>query len=137
MLTGLSAAAAPSRHTIVSEDGQVALWCGDIDDLWRMGKPRGEGGPWKDTLAQPGVPSDPYLMTGYDHKSVGLRHGSQQDVTFTIEVDFLHDGTWNTYQRNPGTSWSDRQARFPSGLFGALGPAASRPAHSVHGLVYV
>jgi hypothetical protein len=76
-------------HFIRSTDGQVGLWFGDIDDLWKLGKPRGVGGPWHQTPVRAGEPSDPYLMTGYDRKRVKLRHDLDRPVLFTLEVDVL------------------------------------------------
>jgi hypothetical protein len=76
-------------HFIRSTDGQVGLWFGDIDDLWKLGKPRGIGGPWHGTPVQAGVPSDPYLMTGYDRKQVELSHDKDRPVTFLLEIDVL------------------------------------------------
>jgi len=35
-------------HIIISDDKKAAVWAGVIDDLWKMGKPAGHGGPWKD-----------------------------------------------------------------------------------------
>jgi hypothetical protein len=61
-----------------------------VDDLWKLGKPVGKGGPWLKTAVQAGVASDPYLMTGYDKKSVELSHEAADAVTFTVEVDFDH-----------------------------------------------
>ena len=40
--------------------------------LTELGKPRGRGGPWLDTETQASTPSEPYLMTGYDHKQLTL-----------------------------------------------------------------
>src|SRR5690606_19164427 len=49
IISGIETAAVDNRHLIRSDDGQVAVWVGTIDDLWRFGKPRGTGGPWKHT----------------------------------------------------------------------------------------
>ena len=49
-------------HVIVSKDGKAAVWAGVIDDLWKMGKPTGRGGPWKNTSVKAREPSDPYLI---------------------------------------------------------------------------
>ena len=68
VLAGLKADAKESTHVYKSDDGNTSLWFGGIDDLWKFGKPTGVGGPWKDTAVKAGVPSDPYLMTGYDKK---------------------------------------------------------------------
>ena len=78
---------------------KVALWLGAVDDLWSFGKPRGEGGPWKDTAVQAGQPSDPYLMTNYDRKSLTLSHDANEPVTFAIEIDFLGNRTFRENQR--------------------------------------
>lgn len=74
---------------------QANLWLGKSDDLWQWGKPKGWGGPWYRTPLEAGVPSDPYLMTGYDHKCAHFAHDAAAPVTFTIEVDFCGDGDWH------------------------------------------
>ena len=71
---------------------------GAIDDLWAFGKPRGRGGPWKDSLVKAGVPSDPYLMTGYDRKHMTLSHQSNHAVSMRVEVDIDGMGRWLAYQ---------------------------------------
>jgi hypothetical protein len=76
--------------------GEDALWFGAIDDLWRLGKPVGRGGPWKDALVQAGAPSDPYLMTGYDRKRLELSHDAAEEAAFILEVDVDHGG-WKRY----------------------------------------
>ncbi|MHC5055004.1 MAG: discoidin domain-containing protein [Planctomycetota bacterium] len=99
VLTGIDAAAleGANEHIVASEDGRCAVWCGAIDDVWRLGKPRGEGGPWKDTRVRAGEPSDPYLMTGYDRKSVSLSHAAEDTVDFDVEVDPDGTGLWCGY----------------------------------------
>ncbi|MCK4628374.1 MAG: hypothetical protein KAT56_05185, partial [Sedimentisphaerales bacterium] len=77
---------------------QSGLWFGNIDDLWQMGKPAGWGGPWWESPVEAGTTSDPFLMTGFDKKVVHLAHNAETTVGFTIEVDFLGNGTWKTYK---------------------------------------
>jgi len=77
---------------------QSGLWFGNIDDLWNMGKPSGWGGPWWKTPVRSSVPSDPFLMTGFDKKVVHMAHDEKKSVTFVIEVDFLGNGSWKTYK---------------------------------------
>ena len=77
---------------------QSGLWFGNIDDLWQMGKPAGWGGPWWESPVEAGTTSDPFLMTGFDKKVVHLTHDADRTVGFTIEVDFLGNGTWKTYK---------------------------------------
>jgi hypothetical protein len=49
VMTGITSDEVDNRHIIRSEDGEVAVWVGTIDDLWRFGKPTGTGGPWQQT----------------------------------------------------------------------------------------
>ncbi|MGD9327957.1 MAG: hypothetical protein PVH48_03255 [Cyclobacteriaceae bacterium] len=81
-------------HVIVSEDQKAAVWAGVIDDLWSLGKPKGKGGPWLGTKAETGIPSDPYLIGFYDKRSLSLKHGLDEKVTFTVEVDPSGQGPW-------------------------------------------
>jgi len=94
VLSGL-AADAKGERIIRSDDGQCALWVGAVDDLWSLGKPRGRGGPWRDTLVKANVPSDAYLATGYDQKRLTLSHQSKAVVSFTVEADFTGTGQWS------------------------------------------
>jgi hypothetical protein len=99
VLSGVSArGASGNQHIIRSEDGKCALWVGAVDDLWCLGKPCGTGGPWKDCAVKAGVPSDPYLMSGYDHKHLTLSHLSRETVAFRVEVDFSGTGQWVAYR---------------------------------------
>ena len=91
-------------HIIRSSDGKAALWAGAIDDIWKLGKPVGKGGPWKDTKVGAGVPSDPYLMTAYDKKTLTL--ATDKPVTLTAEIDLTGEGRWaryETFEVKPGT----------------------------------
>lgn len=99
LITGISdSAPKESGHIIRSEDGKVAYWVGAVDDLWKFGKARGEGGPWKDTAVKAGEVSEPYLMTGYDKKSVRFEHDSKEKLKVRIEVDITGTGVWRAYE---------------------------------------
>jgi len=89
---------AENHHIIRSEDGRCASWAGAVDDLWKLGKPVGCGGPWKDTPVRAGKPSDPYLMTGYDRKSLTLSHEGKTSITISVEVDIDGNGNWKVYK---------------------------------------
>ena len=98
LMSGISANAPSNNpHLIRSEDGKAALWAGTIDDVWKLGKPRGFGGPWKNSAVKAGQPSEIFLMTAYDQKSVTLSHASQSPVTLTLQVDLTGEGHWVTY----------------------------------------
>jgi hypothetical protein len=68
-----------------------------IDDLWKMGKPIGTGGPWKDSEVSKGAYSDPYLIGFYDKKKLTLTHNSDESVTFSVEINPIGHGPWMEY----------------------------------------
>ncbi|MEZ5967338.1 MAG: hypothetical protein R3F56_26105 [Planctomycetota bacterium] len=76
---------------------QSGLWLGGIDDLWRFGKPAGWGGVWRKTSVLGGQASDPFLMTGFEHKGLHLRNEGGAATRVRIEVDFLGDGSFAPY----------------------------------------
>jgi len=98
LMSGIQPDAPASDHIMRSDDGKAALWAGAIDDLWKLGKPRGEGGPWKNTQVKAGQPSDPYLMWGYDKRTLTLSHDREQAVNMKIALDLTGTGLWVTYQ---------------------------------------
>jgi hypothetical protein len=115
LMTGIAAdAPADNPHLIRSADGKAVLWAGAIDDIWSMGKPRGQGGPWKDTAVAAGDLSDPYLMTAYDEKSLTL--ATDKDATITAEIDLTGDGKWVAYRSFPVKAGSPLEHDFPAGF---------------------
>ena len=115
-------------HVIVSDDGKAAVWAGVIDDLWTLGKPVGQGGPWMNTVVKAGEPSDPYLIAFYDKKSLEL--SSDKDAAITIEIDPTGNGDWMVYRTEQieagktvtyqfPESFQARWIRFVSGQDGA------------------
>lgn len=98
VMTGISSQANRQEHIIQSEDQKAAVWVGTIDDLWKLGKPVGRGGPWKDNGVEAGEVSDPYLIGFYDKKSLVISHDSKQAVDFRIEVQPIGHGPWMTYK---------------------------------------
>jgi len=99
IITGIAEKAASDNVNIIrSADGRCAVWAGAVDDLWQLGKPVGQGGPWKDTPVQADEPSDPYLMTGYDGKRLTLSHRGKRNVTIGVEVDIDGNGNWKRYR---------------------------------------
>lgn len=97
VLAGCRTSTPATPNFFKSADATIGLWFGAVDDLWQLGKPVGVGGPWRDTLVRSGIPSDPYLMTGYDRKRVLLSHDARTPVIFRVEVDFANDGKWHPY----------------------------------------
>lgn len=99
LMSGVRPDAAAGDHILRSKDGKAALWAGAIDDLWKLGKPRGEGGPWKNTKVKAQQHSDPYLMWGYDKRTLTISHAEKKPVTFRIELDLTGTGLWVIYQQ--------------------------------------
>lgn len=101
VMTGVEPGAAGERIAR-SPDGP-ALWLGVIDDLWQLGRPRGTGGPWKESAVAAGEASDPYLLSGYQGRSAEVT--TRDAATVELEVDL--DGTglwvsWATARTEPG-----------------------------------
>lgn len=98
VLAGVRPGATNDGHVFHDDEHNIGLWFGGIDDLWKLGKPIGRGGPWSNTRAQRGVPSDPYLIKGYDRKTASVSHQSEQAVTVTLQVDLDGTGRWVDYR---------------------------------------
>ena len=105
VMTGINPNANVQEHIVRSANGKAAVWLGVVDDLWKLGKPVGNGGPWLNSVVKSGAPSDPYLIGFYDKKSLEISHNSNQPVTFKIEVEPIGHGPWMLYKEvtvNPG-----------------------------------
>lgn len=101
-------------HVLRSTDNQVGLWAGAIDDLWKFGAPHGTGGPWHKTEVQSGEVSDPYLMTGFQQKSLSLM--ATKPTTITMEVDISGYGNWVVVERIALKANEAHHYRFPDGF---------------------
>ncbi len=88
---------ADNDHVIISDDDKAAVWVGVIDDLWKLGKPTGHGGPWKSTKVKADEPSDAYLIGFYDQKNLKISHQADRPVKFYIEVEPIGHGPWMIY----------------------------------------
>ncbi|NBS84171.1 MAG: hypothetical protein EBS59_05685 [Verrucomicrobia bacterium] len=93
VMTGIQGGAG-NPHIFRSNDGRANVWAGVVDDLWRLGKPRGKGGPWLHSPIKRMEPSDPYLMTGYDRKRLELSNEGGLSAKFTLEADVTGEGKW-------------------------------------------
>lgn len=112
---------AESRIIGNSDDGGTtvrgpAVWVGDIDELWKFPRPTGRGGPWLGTAVEAEVPSDPYLMAGYDQKSVELSHDGTTTIRMTIEIDPVGDGDWFRYTTIDVPAGRSITHAFPAGF---------------------
>ena len=104
-----------NHHRVLKDEGgKAAVWTGVIDELWKLGKPRGKGGPWKNSKVKAGQASDPYLMTGYDKKSVTLL--SDKPTEMTLEVDVDGTGVWLPYKTFELSGGTKQEHTFPEGF---------------------
>lgn len=114
ILTGIDPAQSKDNpRVITSADGKAAVWAGVIDDLWSLGKPRGHGGPWRNTSVKASEPSDPYLIAFYDKRTLSLSHNSKEPVTFLVEVDPLGHGPWMKYEEITVSAGETYKHTFP------------------------
>ena len=98
VMTGIDPAGPHENPRVISSpDGRAAVWTGVIDDLWRLGKPTGRGGPWYETPVQAGEVSDPYLIGFYDERTLEISHTSALPVQFRVEVEPVGHGPWMHY----------------------------------------
>lgn len=114
VLSGVDDKTVNDDHIIRSTDGKAALWLGNIDDLWKLGKPTGMGGPWKETTVKAGEASDPFLIGFYDQRKLTLSHQSAGEVEFVVEVDATGDGVWTEYDRFNVKPGEKLEHRFPA-----------------------
>jgi hypothetical protein len=119
VLGGVRHAAASGPRVIgVSHPGAMgpAVWVGDIDELWKLPKPTGRGGPWHKTPMKAGEPSDPYLMAGYDQKRLEVSHDAAGPVDVRVEIDPAGDGKWIPYATLAVASGDTISHAFPAGF---------------------
>jgi hypothetical protein len=91
---------------------QAGLWFGKTDDLWSFGKPQGWGGPWRGAEVRADEPSEPFLFTGFQNKVLHLK--TDRSAEIRIEVDFLGNGSWETYETIKVSGY--RYHVFPAGF---------------------
>src|SRR5690606_30274901 len=69
------------------------LWFTDLDAPDQLGPTTAEGGVWLDEKIEAGAVSEPFLFSGWSHRSVWVKNQGEEEVTFSFEVD--QDGTGN------------------------------------------
>lgn len=75
-------------NNVMTGQAQSGLWFGKTDDLWSFGKPQGWGAVWRNDTVKLGDASDPYLMTGFDKKSLHFTlNGDCGSIEATVQVD--------------------------------------------------
>jgi hypothetical protein len=95
---------------------QSGLWFGNVDDLWRLGKPAGWGGVWRRSGVAAGEASDPFLATGFDQKTLHLANDGRGPVTVEVEVDPIGDGVFRPYESVVLPAGAYRARVLPAGF---------------------
>ncbi|MES2005433.1 MAG: hypothetical protein V4450_13015 [Bacteroidota bacterium] len=113
VISGTKVDAKKDGHYFNEANNTNGLWFGAIDDLWKLGKPIGEGGVWKNSMVKANEPSLPYLMTGYDQKKVILT--ADKDVNITLEVDVDLTG-YHVYKTIKVAAGKTIEHIFPDGF---------------------
>ncbi|EDQ88254.1 uncharacterized protein MONBRDRAFT_9225 [Monosiga brevicollis MX1] len=110
-------------NNIITGQAQSGLWFGKTDDLWQFGKPKGWGGPWRYDAVTANAPSDPYLMTGFDHMVAHVRvEEAKGEVDVTVQIDFTGiaghmNEAWSNYTTLTGmTAGSYKYVVFEAGF---------------------
>lgn len=62
------------------------------------GRPAGAGGVWVREAVKAGVPSEPYLAAGFDHRALHLSHSEDEPVAFSVEIDPDGRGQWRDWR---------------------------------------
>ena len=116
VMTGTQPEAIGDEHYHFDSSLGIGLWLGTIDDLWKFGKPTGMGGPWNHTAVSAGETSDPYLMLGFDKKTLFLSHNSPETVSFDLMLDFTGEGQFVLYKKIDVLSGEGTTIEFEDGF---------------------
>lgn len=120
IISGINPAklSANPHHIFTSADGKASVWAGTIDDLWKLGKPVGSGGPWANSAIKAGLCSDPYLFGFYDKRTLYLSHNAGTAIVFTVEIDPSGDGEWVKYKTFTVKPGQKLKYAFPESALG-------------------
>lgn len=116
LVIGADNASHESGGNLQCAEPQSGLWFGRTDDLWSLGRPSGWGGPWWEDQVAAGVPSDPYLLTGFNQKCLHLTHDHSATVRFDLQLDFLGTGDFRTLRSIEVAAGGYEAWPFPAGL---------------------
>lgn len=116
LVLGADNASPSGGQSPTTAEPQSGLWFGKTDDLWGFGKPKGWGGPWWLTPVRANEPSDPYLMTGFEHKCLHVENQGDATANVRIEIDFHGHGRFSTYQTVAVQAGQTVSHTFPTGF---------------------
>ena len=115
VLSGISPKSVEDGQVFKGSEGQ-ALWFGMIDDLWQFGKAVGKGGPWYDSDVAANQWSDPYLMTGFDQKTLRIKHSSTSPIMVDIGINYYHNDDFFEYTSLKIPVGEEITYKFPDGF---------------------
>lgn len=95
---------------------QSGLLFQNVDDLWDYGKPTGWGAVWMDDPVKAGEVSQPFLMTGFDKKTLHLNNDGTSEVTFRVEIDHQGSGDFDVYKHISVPAGGYEAFVFPNGF---------------------
>ncbi|WP_193211936.1 hypothetical protein [Luteolibacter marinus] len=85
-----------AKGKITAPQSQSNLWFVDPGQLDHFGPAIGRGAVWVGENVAAGTPSDPFLFSGYDLRSLHLRVDPGTPATVRMEVDVEGHGQWST-----------------------------------------
>jgi hypothetical protein len=85
-----------AKGTVAAPQSQSNLWFVEPAALDQLGPVIGRGAVWVNEAVAAGVPSDPFLFSGYDLRALHLTNAEASPLKVTLEADVKGDGTWST-----------------------------------------
>ena len=89
---------------------QSNLWIGDPEQLETWGPKSGFGGVWLDDIFDAGEISEPFLVAGFKHVNLHLRHKGGFPCAVDVQIDQDGTGNWETFK----TIKTDSQTGYAS-----------------------
>ena len=73
------------------------LWFTNPDKPDELGPATATGSVWLDEIVKADFYSEPFLFAGWPYKSIWIRNGSENPVTFQLELDVKGTGDWTLF----------------------------------------
>ncbi|MEI6514365.1 MAG: hypothetical protein WCO77_00175 [bacterium] len=77
---------------------QSNLWFIEPSKLDNLGPALGRGSVWLDDPVRTGVPSDPFLFSGFERRMLHLAQEGDAPLKVTLEVDPKGNGSWKPFR---------------------------------------
>ncbi|MFK7850464.1 MAG: hypothetical protein AB8D78_05740 [Akkermansiaceae bacterium] len=83
-----------AKGKIPGPQSQSNLWFVEPEQLDELGPVIGRGAVWVEEKVAKGIPSDPFLFSGYNRRALHLAHQKGRSVSIHLEVDRKGNGEW-------------------------------------------